>query len=224
MNNLLQSNKSILLSAMPEARRYEARLASLNEWWGKVALIGKINSYNIAATMLDDLHLTQEKFGELQQQLTHNLLLENLQKLVLDNGSKAQVAIDLLIRNLFERTADVGFLATDDDIRAFLTSNDSSAEPVQFIENRLQEYVKKYTVYDEIIILDTQGEVKAHLDKTNPVTFSIDPLLAETLESDKEYVETFGYSELQANRRHSLIYSCNQPAQLKNIGRVMFVF
>ena len=30
---------------------------------------------------------------------------------------KASVAIDVLIRNLFERTADIGFLATDNDIR-----------------------------------------------------------------------------------------------------------
>ncbi len=33
---------------------------------------------------------------------------------------KSQVAIDILIRNLFERRADIGFLATDDDIRLFL--------------------------------------------------------------------------------------------------------
>jgi len=34
--------------------------------------------------------------------------------------AKAQVAVDIVIRNLFERTADIGFLATDDDIREFI--------------------------------------------------------------------------------------------------------
>jgi|APLak6261673822_1056097.scaffolds.fasta_scaffold01025_7 hypothetical protein len=208
MYTLLETNKTKLLAAMPAVQRYETRLEALNAWWGKIALIGKINSHNIAATILEDMRLTKDKFGELQQKLTHNLLIENLQKLVLDNASKAQVAIDLLIRNLFERTADVGFLATDDDIRAFLALERATDEQVRFIENRLHEYVRKYSVYDEIIVFDTQGKVQAHLDKNNHLSHSNDSLLAETLKTDKEYVETFRYSDLQADRRHSLIYSC----------------
>lgn len=208
MNDFLQSHSTKLLGSMPVVKSFEGRLASLNDWWGKITLIGKINSHNVATTILDDMSRTQLKFGELQKKLTQNLLVENLQKLVLDNSSKAQVAIDLLIRNLFERTADVGFLATDDDIRVFLGAATVSAEQTQFIENRLREYVKKYSVYDEIIVFDTQGNVKAHLDKANPLSYSDDPLLAATLKSDQDYVETFRYSELQSEHRHSLIYSC----------------
>ncbi|MDT4288853.1 cache domain-containing protein [Methylomonas sp. MO1] len=208
MNDFLQSHSTKLLGSMPVVKSFEGRLASLNDWWGKITLIGKINSHNVATTILDDMSRTQLKFGELQKQLTHNLLVENVQKLVLDNSSKAQVAIDLLIRNLFERTADVGFLATDDDIRVFLGSANVSTEQTQFIENRLREYVKKYSVYDEIIVFDTQGNVKAHLDKANSISYSNDPLLAATLKSDQDYVETFRYSDLQSERRHSLIYSC----------------
>ncbi|MGR9046203.1 MAG: cache domain-containing protein, partial [Gammaproteobacteria bacterium] len=208
MKTILDANKNKLLAAMPAVKSYEARLASLNDWWGKIALIGKINSHNVASTILDDMSLTKGKFGELQKKLTHNLLVENLQKLVLDNASKAQVAIDLLIRNLFERTADVGFLATDDDIRDFLAEPESAPEKVRFIETRLNEYVKKYSVYDEILIFDTQGKVKAHLNQDNPVTQSKDPLLAQTLATSEEYIETFRYSDLQPRQRHSLIYSC----------------
>lgn len=208
MNTLLESHAPKLLTAMPDVKSFENRLEQLNSWWGKITLIGKINSHNVATTILDDMNRTQNKFGELQQKLTHNLLFENLQKLVLDNSSKAQVAIDLLIRNLFERTADVGFLATDDDIRVFLAERDASQQQKAFIENRLREYVKKYSVYDEIMVFDTEGVLKAHLDPSNPVTFSTDPLLAQTLASQAEFVETFRYSDLQPNRRHSLIYSC----------------
>ncbi|MGR9114484.1 MAG: cache domain-containing protein [Gammaproteobacteria bacterium] len=208
MKTLLDANKNKLLAAMPAVRSYEARLEALNDWWGKIALIGKINSHNVASTILDDMTLTKGKFGELQKKLTHNLLVENLQKLVLDNSSKAQVAIDLLIRNLFERTADVGFLATDDDIRAFLAEDNPGLDRVGFIEERLNEYVKKYSVYDEILVFDTLGNVKAHLDHNNPVTRSKDPLLAQTLATADDYVETFRYSDLQPRRRHSLIYSC----------------
>lgn len=208
MDKLLTANYDQLLSAMPNVKNYDSRLGALNDWWGKIELIGKINSQNMAATILDDMGLAKGKFSELQQKLTRNLLTENLQKLVLDNASKAQVAIDLLIRNLFERTADVGFLATDDDIRQFLATDSPTDEQILFIENRLQEYVKKYSVYDEILIFDTQGRVKAHLDNNNPISQSRESLLAQTLASDQDYLETFGHSDLQANRRHSLIYSC----------------
>lgn len=208
MDALINTHSSKLLAAMTEVKSFETRLAQLNQWWGKITLIGKINSYSVAATILDDMNRTQSKFGELQQKLTDSLLRENLQKLVLDNSSRAQVTIDLLIRNLFERTADVGFLATDDDIRSFLKQTQADSGRTDFIENRLREYVKKYSVYDEIIIFDTQGKVQAHLDPGNQITASTDPLIQETLTSNQAYVETFRYSELQANRRHSLIYSC----------------
>lgn len=208
MKALLETNSCKLLASMPDVKSFETRLAQLNDWWGKITLIGKINSHNVASTILEDMNRTQSKFGELQNKLTYNLLIENLQKLVLDNASKAQVAIDLLIRNLFERTADVGFLATDDDIRVFLKQPRATAEQIRFIENRLREYVKKYSVYDEILIFDTRGNVKAHLDKGNPIDASKDPLLAQTIASTADYLETFRHSDLQANRRHSLIYSC----------------
>ena len=228
MNTLLEANKAKLLAAMPVVKKYEIRLEALNDWWGKIALIGKINSHNVASTILEDMSLTKDKFGELQQKLTHNLLIENLQKLVLDNSSKAQVAIDLLIRNLFERTADVGFLATDDDIRRFLSTESPTSEQEHFIINRLQEYVKKYSVYDEIIVFDTKGRVKVHLDQANLLKQSSDPLIAETLSASSPYVETFRYSELQADHRHSLIYSCritvNNQRDSRSLGVLCLCF
>jgi hypothetical protein len=208
MQKILNSNPHKLLAAMADVKDFETRLAQLNDLWGKITLIGKINSHSVASTIFDEMNRTQNKFGELQRKLTQNLLLENVQKLVLDNASRAQVAIDLLIRNLFERTADVGFLATDDDIRAFLLMHAPSSSQIAFIENRLAEYVKKYSVYDEIIVLDTSGHVKAHLDRSNAIAFSNDPLIKQTLTTRHDYVETFRHSDLQAHRRHSLIYSC----------------
>ncbi len=208
MKKLVQDNKARLLEILPLVNHYKSRLDSLGEWWGKIALIGKINSLNVAATILADMEETKGKFSELQHNLIHNLLEENLKKLILSDTSIAQVAIDVLIRNLFERTADVGFLATDDDIREFLTTPEVDDDNLVFIENRLSEYVKKYSVYDEIIILDARGSVRAHLDKNNPVTFSSDPLIEETLNTEKDYVETFKHSDLQPGQENSLVYSC----------------
>ena len=177
-------------------------------------MIGKINSHSLASIILEDMQCTKEKFTALHNKLIDNLLIEHLRKVIVDNDAKSQVAIDILIRNLFERTADVGFLATDDDIRLFLSQNDSDSQEHtrSLIESRLGEYVKKYSVYDEIIILDPDGNVCAHLDQTNKISKSNDPLIKETLKTSEEYAETFRYSDLQAQKQQSLIYSCKITA------------
>jgi len=207
MKQLLLKNNKHLLASMPEVGSYKTQFSSLNSWWEKITLIGKINSYNIANTILNDMVTTKNKFNELQDKLIDSLLVEHLQKTVIENTAISQVTIDILIRNLFERTADVGFLATDKDTRQFLLSPDSQNQLLPQLEQRLTEYVKKYSVYDEIVILGTDGKVLAHLDQDNPITHSNDPLVQVTLDSTEEYVETFRKSDLQPLLRHSLIYS-----------------
>jgi hypothetical protein len=212
MEVVLEKNKSCLKEALHEVKNYESKLQSLSVWWDKIALLGKINSYNIAETIIDDMEETKHKFGELQQRLIHNLLLEHLKKRAQDDSSRAQVAIDILIRNLFERTADVGFLSTDADIRTFLKDPEPCNEAQHLLRERLLEYVKKYSVYDEIIILSPQGEVRCHLDKNNPITRSTDPLIEQTINTLDEYVEVFRYSDLVPGKDQSLIYSCKITA------------
>jgi hypothetical protein len=210
MKTMMKASQSKLMSAMPQVKQYENKLQALDEWWGKVALIGKINSHRIASVILDEMAQTKEKFGELHHKLIDNLLHEHLKKVIADNKAKAQVTIDILIRNLFERTADVAFLATDEDIRQFLSNLNSNSDNTSraSIESRLDEYVKKYSVYDEIIILDTKGNVQANLDKNNKITISGDDLINKTLLSNEDYVETFRYSDLQSQKQNTLIYSC----------------
>ena len=196
-----------LRAYMPFVAAYEYSLRDLGKWWQMVTLIGKINSQQVAATLLDDMEDTKTRFVELQERLVSNLLEQNLHKLDQEVSARSQVAIDILIRNLFERTADVGFLATDDDIRSFLREPDPSPEAQQAIVARLDEYTQKYTVYDEILILDRQGRVRAHLDADNPVSHSADPLIHATLSSAEPYLETFRHSDLQPLRRHAHIFS-----------------
>lgn len=208
MEQLLSNNRQKLQAAIPLINNYNDRFDDLNHWWGKISLIGKINSHNVSDSILEEMLSTKEKFSELQGRLIQNLMKEHLLKRLADDHNKSQVAIDILIRNLFERTADVGFLATDDDIRAFLLHTDRQVEDIENIRHRLAEYVKKYSVYDEIVLLDTQGRVKANLDIDSSIEFSEDPLISKTLASTDDYTETFRYSDLQPHKRNSLIYSC----------------
>ncbi|MFA9238639.1 MAG: hypothetical protein ACEQSQ_01970 [Candidatus Paceibacteria bacterium] len=126
---------------------------------------------------------------------------------------KSQVAIDILIRNLFERTADIGFLATDDDIRNFIQNyvsiyNDDSVILRQNIQNRFKEYVSKYSVYFDIVLLDTHGKVMVRLNdeiKTEKVDLSF---VQKVLNSNEDYVETYKFHEFIPQYKKSLIYSC----------------
>lgn len=223
MESILKNDHAKLKNAMMFVKSYEEKLALLNAWWGKITLIGKINSHNVAGTILDDMEITKKEFGKLQKNLIENLLFEHLQKLSHEDGSKAQVVIDILIRNLFERTADVGFLATDDDIRGFLLNPNPAEADLVFMQARLQEYVKKYSVYDEILLLDTDGSVRLHLDASNAVKNPKDALIEATLTTSDDYVETFRHSDLQPNKRHSLIYSCKITQKNKIGAKVLGV-
>ncbi len=193
------------LRHMPRVTGYNQALVGLGQWWHKVTLIGKINSLSVAATLIDDMQGTRRRFEKLQARLIENLVTENTHKLEQEFSARAQAAIDILVRNLFERTADVGFLATDDDIRAFLRA--PAPDSAEAIVARLREYTLKYSVYDEIIIVDPHGQVRAHLDGDNPVTRTTDPLIEETLRTGEPYVEIFRPSDLQPGRRAAHIFS-----------------
>ena len=213
MKTMIKHHQSKFMSVMPQVKQYETKLDTLNDWWGSVALIGKINSHRLAAVILDDMQSTKEKFGALHSNLIDNLLFEHVNKVIVNNTAKAQVTIDILIRNLFERTADVAFLATDEDIRHFISVQnnkliDQEKSDRSSIESRLCEYVKKYSVYDEIIILDINGNVLANLNSKSDITVSNDNLIAETLATQEDYIETFRHSDLQPEQDNSLIYSC----------------
>ena len=71
---------------------------------------------------------TRRAFGELAGSLLNQLGREALKKCLQETASKAQVAINILVRNLFERTADIGFLSSDEDIRAFLRNARDSTD------------------------------------------------------------------------------------------------
>lgn len=131
---------------------------------------------------------------------------ENLKKTVQQLNGKAQVAVDILIRNLFERTADIGFLATDADIRDFLTSPQSDTER-DALRARFREYVAKYSVYHNIILLDNKGNVLLQMDESSTVERTEDSIVREALSTSAEYVEVFRQTDLVPGDEPALVYS-----------------
>ena len=80
--------------------------------------------------------------------------MRTVKKLATELGANAQVAIDILIRNLFERTADIGFLAMDTIICDFAKkSKEEQKSALPSLQNRFHEYIEKYSVYSDVLLL-----------------------------------------------------------------------
>lgn len=196
---------------MNAVEEYREVLQNLQAVWDNLTLLGQLSGTGT------DMSGTRQAFAQLTGSLLNHLGSETLEKSVLEMTAKAQVAIDILVRNLFERTADIGFLATDEDIRQFiadcreLTGNIHSEKQLQLERERLRarfaEYVAKYSVYSDIILLDTEGKVLARLDDSVVVPRTGDALVAEALATAGAYVETFRSFDLNPQRDRSLVYS-----------------
>ncbi len=200
----LESDLERIIPHMATAEEYGGVLQNLQSVWDNLSLLGQLSG---AGT---DMSGTRRAFGELAGSLLNQLGREALKKCLQETASKAQVAINILVRNLFERTADIGFLSSDEDIRAFLRNARESTDQhdaLAALRSQFGEYVRKYSVYSDIILLDPEGNVLARLDDQVATTASADPLIRTAIETKAAYVESFRESDLFPGRKQSLIYA-----------------
>ena len=146
----------IVAPQMRSLQKLEAALQRLDLRWEVIDTTARIVCPGEAAGFLHTLDQTRTAFATLAQEMVEHIATTHLSNRLGDLASRAQVAIDILVRNLFERTADVGFIATDGPLVAFVESAGDSADPdtATLLRRRLQEYRAKYTVYDDILLLD----------------------------------------------------------------------
>ena len=190
------------LPYMRDVAGCEQTLQELNLMWRLIDASARMNCPDEAKTILSTLAATRAGFDALEAALVRTLVQEKVGNVSKAIGTKAQYVIDIVVRNLFERTADIGFLATDGELCNYVAGLEGARSTV---ENRLQQYRSKYTVYDEIILLDLQGAVLANLDHDSALQCD-QPLLAATLGSDG-HIETFRASPLRPGKERALIYS-----------------
>ena len=209
-----------LLNIFPFIEQTMIDLEKQNKFLNKVTLTGKINALNVAANLFEFTDKTAIIFDELKVELINALLEENIKKITSELEFKAKTTIDILIRNLFERTADVGFLSTDDVIRAFLTSQEISKES---LEERLREYASKYSVYNEILIFDVNGNVKANMNQKNIITQTNDSIIQEALNSES-YVERYAKTDIFKSQEKTLIYAQKITYNNQPIGVLCLCF
>ncbi|WP_341929673.1 chemotaxis protein CheW [Methyloversatilis discipulorum] len=192
-----------LLPHMRSVLACERELSELRFTWRLIETTAKMVCPAEAKTILPAMASTREAFGRLETELVRALAAENVNKVVLQMRARARAVVDVVVRNLYERTADVGFLATDDDIRSFLRAGANGRER---LEARLHEYIRKYSVYDAIFVLDLRGEVRAAIG-ASAEAMAGDPSLLERALAAPGYIEHFGRCALLPGRERALVYA-----------------
>lgn len=187
---------------MGQVEEYREALQKLQAVWNNLALLGQLSGTGI------DISETRASFEDLSSRLLASLAGELRRKTEIDIRFRAQVAIDILVRNLFERTADIGFLAMDSDLAAFAeaAATEAPADGGHAIVARMREYVRKYSVYHDVILIGLDGKVLARL-QDSPVTHTRDPLVREALETQAAYLETYRPLDLMPGAGAQLVYS-----------------
>lgn len=193
------------LRYMPQVDEHREGLMRLQGVWDSLALLGQMSG---AATEIAD---TRSAFQALTGRLLDSLARRQLDDVRRQLRGRAQVAIDILVRNLFERTADVGFLAADAPLAA-LAAAGAAASPEQraALEARFRAYVAKYSVYDDVILFSPQGLVLARLDRSVQQSPCADPLIAAALRPGTPFVERHGPSDILGGRS-GLLFACALP-------------
>ena len=195
-----------IIKHIEDVDKYKEELGRLSTSWDMFALLGQLGDINI------DIGKTKENFLNLTSTLLNHLSEQQIKKVTQEMKFKAQVAIDILIRNLFERTADIGFLATDDDIRNFIQNyvskyNENSVILRDNIQKRFKEYVSKYSVYFDIVVLDNHGKLLVRLNDDIKTEKTDLAFVNKVLNSDEDYVETYGFHDFIPQYKKSLVYS-----------------
>lgn len=198
-----------LLPHMRRVSNAERDLRDLGLLWQMIEASSAISCPDEAESILPMLAQTRARFASLQARLLGQLGSGSVAELHEELGATAQCTIDLLVRNLYERSADVGFLATDEPLRRFCAADALEREAQQpALLQRLAAYRASYSVYDDIVLLAPDGRVLARLGRADGDTPSAiqDPLIAAALAA-RGPVERHGRSDLGDGDAAALLYA-----------------
>ncbi|AGX88614.1 chemotaxis protein CheW [Candidatus Symbiobacter mobilis] len=207
---------------MASVNDHREALTSLRSTWDTLSLLGHLSN------LRTDMSGVRQGFQELTGELLSCLAEETLARVTTALGYQAQIAVDVLTRNLYERTADIGFLSTDTPIvQACQTLRPTPNTPHEatmttVLRQRFRSYVDKYSVYKDIILTDTQGRVLIRLgDGFHGQSTS--PIIKQALTTRDNYVETYAQSDLCGDGA-ALTYAFRVQAEGKAIGVLLLVF
>ena len=164
----------LILPHLRELNRNAADLREIRLMWRLIEASARMQASPQGQALMSMLTDTRQGLEQLEQGLLQSQLAQSAQQAMAQLGMQSDHAIDLLVRSLYERTADVGFLAADPVLcEAMADLDDGLVDELRAwqapLQAHLQAYRAKYTVYDDILLLDAQGQVCARTqDRRQP--------------------------------------------------------
>jgi hypothetical protein len=199
---------------MPSVNGHREALAALSATWDTLGLLAHLS--NLKA----DMREVRASFGELTGELLV-CLAEEMTKLADETlGHQAQIAVDVLTRNLFERTADIGFLATD----AAIVDACIDPAPARLValRERLRTYAARYSVYRDIVLLAPDGRVLTRL-VDGFAGWSSSSVVARALGGQGGFVETYEATDFCGDAL-ALTYAWRVERDGRAVGVLALVF
>ncbi|EMI52775.1 methyl-accepting chemotaxis protein [Rhodopirellula sallentina] len=198
--------KLLSLNARIEASRAGAHGAA----FGVVAQEIQTLSQKTGAVADEMASITKSRVDQLMQIIETNIRGVRLSDLALN-------CVDLIDRNLYERTCDVRWWATDSSVVNALS--EPTKESLEYAAQRLGVILDAYTVYYDLVICNRDGIVVANGRKSqfDSVGCNVSNSDWYSQAMDHSTGNEFGFesanaSEL-ADRQHSLVYSCSVREQ-----------
>ena len=137
----------------------------------------------------------------------------------------ARTNIDLIDRNLYERSCDVRWWATDTSLVDALS--DPTYETLAFASERLGVILSAYTVYYDLVLADPKGNIVANgrpdLFNSQGRNVANESWFEQAISSysgDEYGLQSVHHSPLVSNQR-SLIYSCGVREGGKSSGKIL---
>jgi hypothetical protein len=243
IGELAQSVSVQFRSAVREMERIylQTKILSLNAQI-EAARAGAVgNAFGVVATEM--VHLSGQTAEVTNQLATEtqgsiNVLNQIVSSLGIDiRGTRladlAMTNIDVIDRNLYERSCDVRWWATDPSAVDALTGN--TPETCEQACHRLGVILDSYTVYFDIVLCNLEGRVVANGRKAKFRSIGTSQRDTEWFQAAVKTADgtQFGFqsvhrSETLANRQHILVYSCgvreNGDAKGELIGVLGIIF
>lgn len=189
-------------------------LRELQNNWNSLSLLSELSQVST------EIARTRESFQRLASELSNCLIEKSVEQANDLLGNRAQNAIDILVRNLFERTADIGFLATDPILVHACTNGFDDWEKIRI---RMQQYVQKYSVYSNVTLLDTQGRVLTDMAGKHPQGLPLE-WIKQGVDSCQNYFEQLWPTGNQHTAPSVLLYAWKIASKGLVVGYVALEF
>jgi hypothetical protein len=149
INDINSNTRLLALNARIEAARAGEAGAAFSVVAGEVQTLSEKTS-GVAKELATK---TNQSIGELTQIIGTSVLGTRLSDIALTN-------IDLIDRNLYERSCDVRWWATDSSVVDALTQGTIEAQ--RYASHRLGVILNAYTVYFDLVLADLEGNIVAN--------------------------------------------------------------